>query len=138
MDIDVESIIRAAKLGRSRKDAQVDTCSAFAAALYDVLMRNGVEAQVITASATWAHGAQSWAHSLVKVGSKYYDSLGEFSEEIWRKRNRIHATVESDVRYSAEPREDCFDEEHSDFHASYYKALESSISLNPDHHGMAL
>ena len=40
--MDIHEIILAAKLGRERKYAQVDTCTVFAAALYDLLTDRGV------------------------------------------------------------------------------------------------
>jgi hypothetical protein len=39
--MDIDTNIRMAKLGRSRNDAQEDTCAVFAAALFDVLSAQG-------------------------------------------------------------------------------------------------
>ncbi len=38
--LDIKELIRSAKIGRERKDAQIETCSVFAAALHDVLAEN--------------------------------------------------------------------------------------------------
>lgn len=58
--MDVDLIIKAAKLGRERKDAQVDTCTVFAAALYDVLSSQGVQCKMVTVV---PDGIGKWAHA---------------------------------------------------------------------------
>lgn len=41
--MDIEALLKTAIIGRERKDAQIETCAPFAAALYDVLAENGFE-----------------------------------------------------------------------------------------------
>jgi hypothetical protein len=47
--MDISVAIKAAKLGRYRKESQVDTCTVFAAALYDLLREQGIPCQMATA-----------------------------------------------------------------------------------------
>ena len=80
--MDIQAVIAAAKLGRSRKDAQVDTCSVFAAALFDLLSQQGIPCQMVTAV---HRGLRPWAHSVVEVSGEYFfDSLGVFSNDLYR------------------------------------------------------
>lgn len=79
--MDIDAIIKAAKLGRERKGAQVDTCVVFAAALYDVLSAKGIKCGMVTVI---PDGFSKWAHAVVEVAGRYYDSMGEFSADIYR------------------------------------------------------
>lgn len=94
--MDINAIITAAKLGRARKDAQEDTCDVFAAALFDVLSAHGIDCQMFIAE---KKGFGSWAHAVVKVAGRYYDSMGEFSAEIYRARAKIHPSVKLEIVY---------------------------------------
>lgn len=117
--MDIEATIKAAKLGRTRKDAQIDTCSVFAAALYDLLITN-MPCKMVTVV---KGGLGSWAHSVVEVDGRYYDSLGEFSTEIYRVRTKIHPTVRLDIAYKPDTRDDCYEAEFDELHAFYLKML---------------
>lgn len=118
--MDIERVILAAKLGRSRKDAQVDTCSVFAAALYDFLSERGIHRTIVTAV---KKGFQAWAHSVIEVEGRYYDSLGEFSAAIYRDRARIHPSVILDIAYVPDSRDDCYEEEFVEMYNFYLKML---------------
>lgn len=122
--MDIEAIIKAAKLGRTRKDAQEDTCAVFAAALYDVLSTQGITCQMVAAV---KKGIGSWAHAVVEVGGRYYDSMGEFSTDIYRSRSRIHPKVTVDIAYQPDRREDCYESELDELHAFYVKMLNKTM-----------
>lgn len=104
----VASAILSAKIGRERKEAQIETCTVFAAALYDVLSEQGLPCRLMTAS---CKGISPWAHSVVELDGHYFDSMGEFSLDIYRQRAKIHPSVALVVEYTPDTREDCFDEE---------------------------
>lgn len=108
--MDIVELIKKAKIGSERKDAQVDSCSAFAAALYDVLAENGFSPSMVTACYRGATIETTWYHAVVEVNGKMYDSLGEFSTEIVRNRLKVHKSSDFDLRYEPEPRADCYDE----------------------------
>lgn len=118
--MDIDTIIRTAKLGRSRKDAQEDTCAVFAAALYDVLSAQGVACKMVAAV---KKGVNSWAHAVVEVAGRYYDSMGEFSTDIYRARAKIHSKVTVDIAYQPDFRNDCYEPEFDELHAFYVKML---------------
>ncbi|MCS4088577.1 hypothetical protein [Rhizobium sp. BK176] len=109
--MDIAELIKSAKIGRERKDAQIDSCSAFAAALYDVLEENGYSPSLVNASYRGATIERTWHHLVVEVDGTMYDSLGEFSTEIMRARSKIHPTVSYELKYSPEIRDDCYDED---------------------------
>lgn len=122
----IDEIIKNAKLGRERRDAQTETCSVFAAALYDVLSSHGISCKMFT-----AQKEKEWAHSIVKVGNRFYDSMGEFSTEIYRKRAKIHPTVKFEISYKSDLRKDCYEQEYDELHAFFVKMLnKSTIALN--------
>lgn len=121
--MDIAGIITAAKLGSTRKDAQVDTCAVFAAALYDLLSGHSVACKLVTAV---KRGLGAWAHSLVEVDGRYYDSKGEFSTEIYRARAKIHPTVKLDIVYQADTRAECYEAEFDELHAFYLQMLSKS------------
>ena len=123
--MDIASIILAAKLGRTRKDAQEDTCTVFAAALYDLLCSRGITCKMVTAV---RRGFNSWAHAVVEVDGRYYDSLGEFSTNIYRTRARIHPSVNLDISYQPDEREDCYEEEFVEMYNYYHKMLDNAVS----------
>jgi hypothetical protein len=108
--MDIIELIKTAKIGRERKDAQVDSCAAFAAALYDVLAENGFSPSMVTACYRGATVETTWYHAVVEVEGKMYDSLGEFSTEIMRDRLKIRKSTPYELKYEPEPREDCYDE----------------------------
>ena len=119
---DIDAIISTAKLGRERRAAQEDTCAVFGAALYDLLQEIGVPCSLHTA--TDAHRwAQRWYHQVVRANGKYYDSRGEFSQDIWRTRLRIHPKVTVDITYTLDKRPDCYEDDLDGLHAFYLKAL---------------
>lgn len=121
--MNLTTVIQSAKLGRARKDAQEDTCTVFAAALYDVLVAQGVPCQMVVAESRYP----LWAHSLVEVNGQYYDSMGEFSNEIYRSRAKIHPTVDTTIAYNSDTRSECFEPEFDELYAFYVKALNKSL-----------
>ena len=117
--MDIEAVIKAAKIGRTRKDAQVDTCSVFAAALYD-LLSPGIPCKMVTVV---NRGPLPWAHAVVEVDGSYYDSMGEFSTPIYKARTKLHPSVNLELRYLADSREECYEPEFDELHAFYLKML---------------
>ena len=71
--MDIAAVIRTAALGRARKYAQEDTCAVFAAALYDSLAGQGILSHMVTVV---KKGFSPWAHAVVEVDGRYYDSMG--------------------------------------------------------------
>lgn len=119
-------MIQAAKLGRSRKEAQVDVCTVFAAALYDVLWEQGIPCQMATAV---NRQGRAWAHEVVDVAGRYYDSLGEFSTDIYRARAKVHPTVTLDITYQKDVRDDCYEPEFDEMHVFFVKVLKKAMCL---------
>lgn len=122
--MDIDAIIKAAKLGRERKDAQVDTCTVFAAALYDVLSARGVQCELATVV---PKGLRTWAHAVVAVAGRYYDSMGEFSADIYRTRARIHPKVQFELDYRTDTRCECYEPEFEELHAFFVRALNKAL-----------
>ena len=122
--MDINAIIQAAKLGRSRKEAQVDVCTVFASALYDVLWEQGIPCQMATAV---NQQGRAWAHEVVEVAGRYYDSMGEFSADIYRARVKIHPTVTLDIKYQEDVRNECYEPEFDEMHAFFVKALKKAM-----------
>lgn len=122
--MDISAIIQNAKLGRARKDAQEDTCAVFAAALYDVLTTQRITCQMICAVKK-SFGA--WAHMVVEVDGRYYDSIGEFSTDIYRARAKIHPKVSLDITYQSDSRDDCFEEDLDEMYVFYFKMLSKAL-----------
>lgn len=122
--MDIDAAIKAAKLGRERKDAQIETCSVFAAALYDVLSGQGIPCQMATVV---PRGLGKWAHAVVEVAGRYYDSMGEFSAGIYRARAKIHPSVTFDFDYRPDSRHDCYEPDFSELHAFFVKALDKAL-----------
>lgn len=120
--MNIEELIKSAKIGRARKDAQVDTCAVFAAALYDLLSADMACKMVTVVN----RGVLPWAHSVVEVDGRYYDSLGEFSTPIYRVRAKIHPSVTLSLRYQADSREECYEPEFVEMYAFYLKELTKS------------
>lgn len=112
--------IKSAKLGRLRREAQEETCAVFAAALHDVLIGQGVACRMAVAH---CRGTLGWSHSLVEVDGRYYDSMGEFSTEIYRKRAKIHPAVTVAIDYQPDSRVECFESDSDGLHAWCVKAL---------------
>lgn len=125
--IELSEVIKAAKLGRSRKDAQQDTCTVFAAALYDILKARGISCRIVTAACGFL-GRTEWYHAVVKVDGHYYDSMGEFSEDIWRARAKIHPKVQMTISYRPDTRTDCYEDEFDEMHAFYLKMLNKAMT----------
>jgi hypothetical protein len=122
--MNIHEVITTAKLGRARRDAQVDTCSVFAAALYDVLQALHVDCKMVS-----VENKGVWAHSLVEVDGRYYDSMGEFTTAICRQRAKIHSSVSFELLYTPDCRVDCYEPEFEEMYAFYVKMLNKSISL---------
>jgi hypothetical protein len=120
----IGTIIQTAKLGRSRKDAQTETCAVFAAALYDVLSDQGMHCNMVTAV---KNGSGPWAHALVEVAGRYYDSMGEFSTCIYRARVKIHPTVTLDIAFQPDSRVDCYESEYDELHDFYVTTLSKAV-----------
>ena len=129
MSMDIEALILQAKLGSARKDAQVDTCTVFAAALHDVLREAGVDCTVATAKMKGR-----WAHAVVRVGTRYFDSKGEFSTAIHCVRARIHQSVVPHVRieFSDDAWGPDYDDEFGELHAFFVKAMRKSMAKMSD------
>lgn len=123
--LDINEIIKKAKLGRERKDAQVDTCTVFAAALYDVLTAQGIRCQMVCA--VNKDGLRGWAHLLVKVEGHCYDSLGEFTTAIYRARAKHHPSVTESIEYRNDSRIDCYEPEFDCLYIFFVKALKKSL-----------
>jgi hypothetical protein len=121
--MDIVELIKTAKIGRERKDAQVDTCSVFAAALYDVLEENGFSPSMVNASHRGVTIEMTWHHLVVEVEGTMYDSLGEFSTDIMRTRSKIHPTVSYELKYSPEIRDDCFEDDFADLYDFLVKEI---------------
>ena len=122
--MDIDAIIKAAKLGRERKDAQVDTCAVFAAALYDVLSAQGIQCGMVTVV---PNGLDNWAHAVVEVAGRHYDSMGEFSSEIYRARARVHPAVQFQFDYRSDSRCECYEAEFDELHAFFVNALNKAM-----------
>ena len=125
MTVDIEALILQAKLGSARKDAQVDTCTVFAAALHDVLRESGVDCTVATAQIKGR-----WAHAVVRVGDRYFDSKGEFSTAIHCVRAKIHQSVVSRVciEFSDDAWGPDYEDEFDELYAFFVKALRKSMT----------
>lgn len=124
---DIARIIKEAKLGGARKEAQIDACEPFAAALFDVLTAAGIEAKFFCAS-FFIVGSRSpkWAHAVVQSGGVFYDSLGLFNHEIIRSRQKTHKTVQTELRFEPDVRE--YDEgDWAYMYAFCRKKLEKSV-----------
>lgn len=124
--MDISEIIKAAKLGRARKDAQVDTCGVFAAALFDILVACEIPCQMICA--VNKEGINGWAHLVVEVDGRYYDSLGEFSTAIYRERAKIHPSVSVTIKFRKDFRSDCYEPEFDEMYIFYVKALKKLMT----------
>jgi len=122
--VNLHQIILDAKLGSARKDAQIDTCTVFAAALYDLLPEQGIVCKMV---AVEKRGLGAWAHSVVEVDGRYYDSMGEFSVDIYRTRAKIHPKVELDIQFRPDSRHDCFESDFDEMYTFYVKMLSKSL-----------
>lgn len=125
----IEMIIKEAKLGRARKEAQEDTCAEFAAALYDVLKELGISCILCTVRITGYSGEPAY-HTVVKVKDMYYDSLGVFSEKELRIRLKIHPKVTLHLKYERDRREGIFEDDMIDMYSFYKKQLTKAIPAN--------
>lgn len=123
--MDIDALIKAAKLGRERKEAQVGTCAVFAAALYDVLSAREIPCRMVTAVPT---ARREWAHAVIEVSGRYFDSMGEFSVDIYRARAKIHPKVNFGFDYLADARCECYESEFDELHVFFVKALSASAA----------
>lgn len=129
MNLDIQSIILAAKLGGERKAAQEDTCGPFAAALFDVLTECGLTPSIKTASFIVMPGTTaSWHHAVVEADGRLYDSKGEFSHEIVRHRLKIHPKATTRIDIKADDRSCCYEEELDELHRFLVKELRNSVN----------
>ncbi|ARM91146.1 hypothetical protein RHEC894_PC00111 (plasmid) [Rhizobium sp. CIAT894] len=117
--MDILQLIKTAKIGIERKAAQTETCAPFAAALHDVLAENGVETNLAVACRKGYRSDRTWYHLVVEHNGQYYDSLGEFSSDILRKRLRIHHSVQFELEFKQEPRDGCYEEADYDMLHSF-------------------
>lgn len=124
MKMDIESLIKTAKLGRERKDAQTGTCVVFAAALFDVLAAQGIQCQMVTIVPI---NLNPWAHAVVEVDGRYFDSMGEFSVDIYRTRAKIHPGISVEFKYVPDVRPDCYEPEFDELHAFFLKELNKAL-----------
>lgn len=122
----IDALIKRAKLGRERRDAQIETCSVFAAALHDVLDANGIACNIVTAV---QKEPVRWAHSIVQAEGKYFDSMGEFSIEIYRERAHIHPSVRIEIEYIPDFRDQCYESDYDELHSFFVKQLSKSIMV---------
>lgn len=122
--MEICELIKAAKIGAERKAAQIDTCAAFAAALYDVLSEEGFLPKMIAVCHLGATIAGTWYHQVVAVDGKMYDSLGEFSTEILRKRLKIHPSCAYELTYANDRRQGCY---HEDDFQDIYEFLVTEL-----------
>lgn len=126
--IQINDLIKRAKLGRTRKEAQIDTCTVFAAALYDFL-----QSQEIPCSMACVQSAtlgEHWAHLLVEVDGKFYDSMGEFSAETYRARAKIHPSVTVRLKFTKDFREDCYEPDFHELYLFYLKKIQKAKNEN--------
>ena len=130
MPFDLDQIIKEAKLGRSRKDAQIDACAVFAAALYDVLESRGISSEMVVVEGGFSN-FDAWAHSVVHVDGRYYDSMGEFSESIWRTRSKIHPKVTTNLKFKPDTREEVYEREFDGMHEFFLKMLTKALDAAP-------
>lgn len=131
--MDIPELIRTAKLGRERKDAQVETCAPFAAALHDVLIENGLDVTLSVACHKGATHHHTWYHLVVEHEGTYYDSLGEFSSEIIRKRLKIHPSVDFHLTFQSETRPGCYEEEDYDVLFDFFvEAFRKAAAKQPN------
>lgn len=127
--MDILELIRTAKIGLERKAAQTETCAPFAAALYDALAENGVKATLAVACRKGYRSDRTWYHLVVAHGGRYYDSLGEFSSEILRKRLKIHPSVQFELEFKREPRDGCYEEaDHDALHSFLLHAFRRAVN----------
>jgi hypothetical protein len=111
MTFNIADLIKNAKIGRERKDAQIDTCGPFGAALYDVLVEYDFDVNLVVAGYRGVTTERTWYHLVIEHDGTYYDSLGEFSTEIMRQRLKIHPRSEYALSFKPEPRLGCYEEE---------------------------
>lgn len=128
--IQISDLIKRAKLGRTRKDAQTDTCTVFAAALYDFLQSQKIPCNMACVQS--AAPGENWAHLLVEVDGKSYDSMGEFSTEIYRARAKIHPSVTVDLKFTKDFREDCYEPEFHELYLLYLRKIQKASDENKE------
>lgn len=118
----VNALIKEAKLGRARKEAQEDTCAEFAAALYDTLKELEIKCSLYVVTISGYIGYPAY-HTVVKVQGTYYDSLGVFSEKELRIRLKTHPSVTLTLEYRREPRAGVFEDDMIEMYRFYRKQL---------------
>jgi hypothetical protein len=120
---EVARIIADAKLGATRKYAQIDSCSVFAEALHEVLGAAGIQSSIWMAS---PKVYPQWYHSVVQVGDVFFDSLGVFNEDVVRARHKIHPTAT--FKLNIVPDVGDYEEEFDDLRAFYVKSLTKALT----------
>ncbi|PZR93584.1 MAG: hypothetical protein DI537_10410 [Stutzerimonas stutzeri] len=124
--MDVEALILNAKIGSERKAAQVETCGPFAAALYDVLCELGLTPTIKTAAFHYLGSRAEWYHAVVELDGQLFDSKGEFSHDIARKRLKLHPKVETRLDLKRDDRGSCYEEELDVLHQFLVNELRKS------------
>lgn len=117
----LDDIIKQAKLGRARKEAQEDCCAEFAAALYDVLAEFKVPSSLYVVRLDLY--SEPAYHTVVKVKDTYYDSMGVFSEKSLRANLKIHPKVQFKLKFKRDKRKGIFDDDMIGMYEFYKEKL---------------
>lgn len=117
----LDGIIKQAKLGRARKEAQEDSCAEFAAALYDVLAEFKVPSSLYVVRLDLY--SEPTYHTVVKVKDTYYDSMGVFSEKSLRANLKIHPKVQFKLKFERDKRKGIFDDDTIGMYEFYKEKL---------------
>lgn len=127
--MDIAGLIMEAKIGRERRYAQTETCAPFAAALYDVLVECGLAPNLVVVGHMGHSITATWYHLVVEHDGRLYDSMGEFSVDILRRRLKIHPRCQFDLQFRPESREGCFEEEdYQELHRFLVDAFRKAVA----------
>jgi hypothetical protein len=121
----LHDIIMNAKIGEMRKDAQIETCTVFAAALGDLLKNRKIEHTYLCVSPKTPHSSLMWYHTVIGFAGKMFDSYGLFNADILKKRQKLK--IDLDLLVKNDVREDV-DEEFSKLYIFFVKKLEKSFA----------
>lgn len=128
--MNVDQIIKIAKLGSERKAAQIDTCTVFAAALFDFLKSQNQPCAMKTATFYLVPGSRpEWHHAVVEHNGRLYDSMGAFSHEAVRARAKIHSKCSSRLDIRDDVRADCYEEEFEELYLFFSKKLRNADKI---------
>jgi hypothetical protein len=118
----LNNLILNAKLGSARKDAQIDSCGPFAAALHDILKMNGMRSSIWSAEMHWEYFSKpEWGHYVVRYIGIAYDSLGFFDKKIICKREKIKSNFCLVMRRMS--RQGIFEDDEINMYNFFYSAL---------------